>query len=177
MRLFFAAFPGPEVRRRIEDAVGELDLPSEARLVPAESYHVTLAFAGDVSNARAAALRSVGAALRCSAFDIQLDLCEHWPRSAVVVAAASEFPPALAELHRLLRVEFDRLGVPAETQTFHPHITLARKVAQAPVLKAQFRFRWSVNTFQLVRSARSATGSVYTVVDQWPLLDGGLRER
>jgi RNA 2',3'-cyclic 3'-phosphodiesterase len=176
VRLFFAAFPGPEVRRRIESAARMLDLPSDARLVPAENYHVTLAFAGDVSNAQAAALRSIGAAVRSSVFDIRLDLYEYWAGSAVLVAAASELPPALAELHRLLHIEFDRLGVRAGTQPFHPHLTLARKVTQEPVLKAVCRFCWSVNAFQLVRSARSAAGSVYTVVDQWPLLDSGLRE-
>jgi RNA 2',3'-cyclic 3'-phosphodiesterase len=175
VRLFFAAFPLLEVRRRIESAAIELDLSPDARLVPPENYHLTLAFAGEVSNAQAAALRSAGAAVRSAAFDVRLDLYEYWPKSAVVAAAASEPPAALGELHGLLRVEFDRLGIAIDPHPFRPHVTLARKVAQAPVLKAMSGFCWSVNAFQLVRSSRSAEGSVYTVVEQWSLLDRGAR--
>jgi 2'-5' RNA ligase len=174
VRLFFAAFPGPEGRRNIGAAASALNLSPEspdARLVPAANYHLTLAFAGDVSNAQAAALRSAGAPLRCAAFEVRFDAYEHWPKSAVVVAAASEPPAALIELRRLLCVELDRIGVAADSHAFRPHVTLARKVVQAPVLKAMSGVSWSIDTFELVHSSRSAEGSVYTVVDSWPLLD------
>jgi RNA 2',3'-cyclic 3'-phosphodiesterase len=175
VRLFFAAFPDSQSRRHIEAATLALDLPADARLVPAANYHLTLAFAGDVSNAQAAALRLAGAAVRSHAFEVRFDVYEYWPKSAVVVAAASEPPAALIELRRLLCVELDRLGVATDAQAFRPHVTLARKVAQAPVLKAMSGVSWRVNTFQLVHSSRSAEGSVYTVVDSWPLLDKGAR--
>ena len=177
MRLFFAAFPGPEGRLYLEAASLAPGLSADARLVPAENYHLTLAFAGDVSNAQAAALRLAGAAVRSAAFEVRLDVYEYWPKSGVVVAAASEPPAALIELRRLLCIELDRLGVPADPHAFRPHVTLARKVAQAPVLKAMSEISWNVSTFQLVHSSRSAEGSVYTVVDSWPLLDKDARAR
>jgi RNA 2',3'-cyclic 3'-phosphodiesterase len=59
MRLFFAAFPDGETRRRIASAAGALALSDGARRIPAENYHMTLAFVGDASNAQAAALRTI----------------------------------------------------------------------------------------------------------------------
>jgi RNA 2',3'-cyclic 3'-phosphodiesterase len=171
VRFFFAAFPTSESRQRMQAAALAFGLPADARLVPAENYHLTLAFAGEVSNAQAAALRSVGAAMRSAVFAIRFDLYEHWPKAAVVVAAAGERPAALVELHERLCVELDRLGIATDPYAFRPHVTIARKVAQAPVFKAMPEFSWRVNAFQLVHSARSNEGSVYTVVDQWQLLD------
>jgi 2'-5' RNA ligase len=159
----------------MEAAALAFGLPADARLVPPENYHLTIAFAGEVSNPRAAALRSVGAAVRSAAFEICFDVCEHWVNSAVIVAVASERPAALVELHRLLRLQFERLGLAVDPHPFRPHVTLARKVAQAPLVKAMPESSWTVRAFQLVRSVRSAEGSVYTVVDQWELLDNGAR--
>ena len=171
MRLFFAAFPAPEIRRRIESAAAALRLPGDARRVPTENYHITIAFAGEVSGEQAIALRAIGAAVRHPPFELCLDAYDYWQTSGVVVATARECPPTLLALHRALRDGFVGLALPADPTAFRAHVTLARKITQAPVLKAMSPFAWTVRDFQLVRSARSAEGSVYTVVDSWPLLD------
>lgn len=132
---------------------------------------MTLVFAGEVSNSQTAALRSVGAAARLPEFEVCFDALEFWQKSEVVVAAATEFPAELQELQYRLRVDLARLGLALDSRAFRPHVTLARKVSQAPVLQALSKFCWPVRSFQLVRSAQSAAGSVYTVVDSWPLLD------
>jgi RNA 2',3'-cyclic 3'-phosphodiesterase len=171
VRLFFAAFPTSETRRRIASATAALRLPKEARLVPAENYHMTIAFVGEVAREQAVALRAIGAAVRCPPFEVCFDAYEHWQKPEVIVAVASECPAVLLELHRALRAGFDHLRLPADRVAFRAHVTLARKITQAPVLKAMSKFSWTVRQFQLLRSARSAEGSVYTVVDSWPLLD------
>jgi 2'-5' RNA ligase len=51
------------------------------------------------------------------------------------------------------------------------HVTLARKVAQAPVLQAMSPVAWSTSSFGLYRSETGGVQSAYTVVDTWPLLD------
>jgi 2'-5' RNA ligase len=171
MRLFFAALPGPEVRRRLESAADAMRLPPDARRVPAENYHMTVAFAGEVSQVQAAALRAAGAGDRPAEFAVSFTSYEYWHKSEVVVAAASDYPSRLLELHGRLRAEFDRLGLVRDAMAFRAHVTLARKVTQAPVLKAMSPFCWRVQALHLVRSSGSAAGSVYTVVDTWPLLD------
>ncbi|MGA2399352.1 MAG: RNA 2',3'-cyclic phosphodiesterase [Steroidobacteraceae bacterium] len=175
MRLFFAAFPSQEMRRQIASATVALGLPKEARLVPPENYHMTVAFVGEVSRELAVALRAIGAAVRCPPFEVCFDACERWQKLEIVATVASEPPAALLELHRALHAEIDRLGLPADPVAFRAHVTLARKVTQVSVLKSMSKFSWTVQNFQLVRSARSAEGSIYTVVDSWPLLDGAGR--
>jgi 2'-5' RNA ligase len=136
-----------------------------------ENYHLTLAFAGEVSNSQAAALRAVGAAIRSPAFDICFDLFEYWQSSEVLVATASAQTRALLDLNNELRAGFRRLGLAEDPVPLRAHATLARKVSQAPVLPAMSPFSWKVQAFHLVHSARSAEGSTYTVVASWPLLD------
>jgi hypothetical protein len=46
---------------------------------------------------------------------------------------------------------------------------------QAPVQQAMSGFLWTITAFQLVRSVRSNTGSTYTVLDHWSLLDKPVR--
>ncbi len=175
LRLFFAAFPTPAVRRWTASTVAGIGLPKDARRVAAENYHMTIAFVGGASPEQAIALRAIGAAMRCPPFDVCFDTCEYWQKSEVVAAVASRCPAVLLELHRALRADFERLNLPADAIAFRAHVTLARKVTQAPVLKAMSPFSWTVHDFQLTRSARSAEGSVYTVVDRWPLLDKAAR--
>jgi 2'-5' RNA ligase len=170
MRLFFAALPEFDTRQKLESVAAALRLPKEARRIPAQSLHMTLAFAGEVSNVQGAALRAVGAALRSPAFDVYLNVQEYWQKSEIVVVAARDEPPALRTLHQRLRTELDRLAL-ADPMPFRAHVTIARRVVQAPVFEQRSAACWRVRAFHLVHSARSFEGSVYTVVDTWPLLD------
>jgi 2'-5' RNA ligase len=179
VRLFFAACPNGETSRRIAAAAHALEFDDRSRRVPVENYHMTLAFAGEVPNSQAAALRAVGPTLRFCKFSLRFDTYEHWPKPEVVVVAASKCPPALEQLQRTLRAELVHRGLAIEPRAscepFHAHVTIARKVAQAPVFQAMSEFSWTVTAFHLMRSARSGSGSgsgsVYTVVDSWSLLD------
>ncbi len=170
MRLFFAVFPDGETRRQLAAAAQALVLDDESRRVPSENYHMTLAFIGEVS-APLAALKTVGAAQRARAFTARLDGYEYWPTPSVVVARASSCPAQLEDLRRALCADLARCGVRLDDRPFRPHVTLARKVPQAPVLQAMSEIAWTAHAFQLARSDRSRAGAVYTVVDSWPLLD------
>jgi 2'-5' RNA ligase len=171
MRLFFAALPEPNARQRLESVATALRLPQEARRIPAQNYHLTLAFAGEVSNTQGAALRAVGAALRSPVFDVCLNIQEYWQKAEVVVVAAGDEPPALRALHQCLRTELDHLGLAPDPMPFRAHVTIARRVTQAPVIEQRSGTCWPVRAFHLVHSTTSVAGSVYTVVDTWPLLD------
>lgn len=170
MRLFFATFPEGETRRLIASAASALSLDDDARRVRCENYHITLAFAGEVSGAQLASLRTIGL-LDVPPFTVRFDIYEHWQRSEVVVIAASECPSAMRDLHCKLRGELVNQNIASDPMPFRPHVTIARKAAQAPEQQEMSGFHWQVTAFQLVRSVRSDAGSVYTVLDRWSLLD------
>jgi 2'-5' RNA ligase len=165
VRLFFALWPDTDVTAQLAGAADKLTMRSPARLVNPKNYHVTLAFIGEVASARLAVLQQTGRSLRAPGFDISFDSMEYWPASQVVVAAAREIPSGLMDLWTQLH---DALAMPR--MRFRAHVTLARKVTQAPVLQAMSPISWRATSFGLVRSETGGAESSYTVVDTWQLL-------
>ncbi|HEY4970687.1 MAG TPA: RNA 2',3'-cyclic phosphodiesterase [Steroidobacteraceae bacterium] len=167
--MFYALWPDAAVRALIADAAAALRSSGAARPVPPENYHLTLAFVGDeVPSSSLAVLQQIGRSQREPACTISLDAYEHWRESRVVVAVARETPAALTLLSARLRAALkDRQAEPP----LRAHVTLARKVAQAPVLQAMSAIEWHAKAFSLVSSDTHGPRAVYTVVDTWPLLD------
>jgi 2'-5' RNA ligase len=166
LRLFFALWPDVDVTTRLVSVAASLNLTSPGRLVDAKNYHVTLAFIGEVAESRLVVLQHVGESLQAPRCTIALDSLEFWPQSRVVVAAAQEIPPGLLSLWTQLH---DSTGLPRAK--LRAHVTLARKVAQPPVVQAISPILWRATRFSLVRSETGGAESAYTVVDTWPLLD------
>jgi 2'-5' RNA ligase len=175
LRVFFALCPDAATRTCIANAAAALRLTGGARPVPRDNFHLTLAFVGEVPSSGLAVLQQIGRNQRASGCTIQLDAYEHWPEPRVVVAAAREPPPALIDLRSALRHDLALQPEALDSNQLRPqwraHVTLARKVVQAPVLQAMSAICWSARSFSLIRSDTSGAHSVYTVVDTWPLLD------
>ena len=173
MRLFFAAFPDPETRRRIASVAHALDLAPARRVVPPENYHMTLAFVGEVPESQARRVAQDRRAQRARAFTVRFDAYEYWPKAKVVVAAAREYPVlAGAVVANSFMPTLAQHELALAPQPLRPHVTLARKVTQAPVLQAMSAFDWTVRDIQSDAFGHEpALESVYTVVDTWPLLD------
>jgi 2'-5' RNA ligase len=175
VRLFFALWPDTQVRAHLAHAAAALPLDRRTRLVALENFHLTLAFLGEVAAPQLGALQQIGRTLRAPACRIGLDVYEYWPEPQVVVAAARESSAALLDLCAQLHQALSRCEAAPHskrpTSPLRAHVTLARKVAQAPVLQAMSPFHWNARSFSLVCSDTSGGHSVYTVVDTWSLLD------
>ena len=190
-RLFFAALPDERTRARLAALVAELLREAERAsdalsaeplrdagrtsaapaAVPSENYHLTLAFVGAVPDAQVALLRAMGAALRGAPCEVELEALEHWPPAGVLVLAARSCPPELALIHSRLTQALARAGFVRDPERFRPHVTLARKVTQAPVPARVPPLAWRVRDVALLASDTSGKTSRYTVLGTWPLLD------
>ena len=175
MRLFFALWPDANTRERLADAAHAVRLGPATRLVAQENYHLTLVFIGEVADSQRALLQAIGRSHGVRRCRIEFDAYEYWREPKVLVAAARNSPAALVDQGKRLRSDLaaNRLGELAlqAPAPLRPHVTLARKVAQAPVLQAMTPFSWTPLHLSLVRSDTGGLQSVYTVVDTWPLLD------
>jgi len=171
MRLFFALWPDAEIGARIAAVADAAALASGSRRVPRENYHLTLAFVGEIEASRAALLQQIGHEQRAAGFTVTLDAYEYWSDSKVLVAVARQSPTGFIGLWSRLHEALSMLHRPPSHGALRPHVTLARKVAQAPVQQAMSPLLWRARHFSLVRSDTSGARSVYTVVDTWPLLD------
>ena len=171
LRLFFAVRPDPMERDCLAEAALSLSLGLDARLVPRNNYHVTLAFIGEVVAAQLATLQRIGAAQAAPALALRFEAFEYWPKPEVVVAAARTIPDGLQALWQQLHSELAVHQWALDPKRLRPHVTLARKVSQAPVLQAMSAFDWKVRAITLMQSDTTGARSVYTVVDTWRLLD------
>ena len=101
----------------------------DIRWTPPEALHLTLKFLGEIAADRApavsAALHSLGPS---TDFEVEVQGFGFFPdaRRPHVFWAGFEAPPALADLARRVDSALARLGFPAETRPFTPHLTLAR---------------------------------------------------
>jgi 2'-5' RNA ligase len=166
LRLFFALWPEADVTRQLTQVARQLKLEGRSRWVDPKNYHVTLAFVGEVPETNLAVLQQIGRSLRAPRFTFTCDAIEFWRESKVLVAAAHAAPPGLLDLSTQLK---DTIGLPPER--LRAHVTLARKVTQAPVLQAMLPVVWQATTFSLIRSDTGGVESAYTVLDTWSLLD------
>ena len=139
--------------------------------MPADQYHMTVVFLGEVRESEVPVVRELGGTQQAGTISLRFDRWTYWKKSRVVAAATSEVPQALAKLRSGLAAALAAGGIAFDDKPLRPHITIARKVTQAPVSQAFSEIVWTARTFSLVASAGGSAGSVYTVIDSWPLLD------
>jgi 2'-5' RNA ligase len=171
VRAFFALWPEPAVADELLARSRAVPLELGAERQPRERLHMTVAFVGEVSADRSDVLREVGRRQCARTVPLRFDLYEYWPKPEVVVAAAREVPAALGQFWESLHRELAVRAFALTPKRLRPHVTLARKVTQAPVLPPLSPLTWHARSFSLVHSTRVGTHPVYTVVDTWPLLD------
>ncbi len=127
-RLFVAVDVADEARAALAEAVEPLQQrwPS-LRWVRPESWHITLAFVGQVSPRRAAA---VDAAAHCAAagirvFEVRLSGALGTFGRSVLWAGLAPSPP-LEHVARGTRGALADRGIATDDKPFHAHLTLAR---------------------------------------------------
>jgi 2'-5' RNA ligase len=184
LRLFVAVDVPEDLRRAVEESCRRIraQLP-EARWVPADNLHLTLAFLGPVEAERseelARALRPVFAA--AEAFSLHLEGAGTFPprRPARVAWIGFGESAALQRLQEAVRDAAARcLGLEPEGRPFHPHLTLARCRRPWPRAAAE---RWTgvfhpglsrefeVDRGVLYRSHLGSSGARYEALAAFPL--------
>ncbi|MDR1712034.1 MAG: RNA 2',3'-cyclic phosphodiesterase [Propionibacteriaceae bacterium] len=187
-RLFAAVIPPAALVDALEAFIGpRRDQTPPWRWVRPETWHITLAFLGDVDDDRRDALSENLGAIKAAGFPIRMGGAGAFRREdirdpggdlpglkAKVVwmgASADELAPLSANV----RAAASRAGVRPDGSKFQAHITLARSRKPAParglldVVASFGSFDFQADAFHLVKSTLTPSGSVYDVVETWPL--------
>ena len=101
----------------------------KVKWVPPDQLHLTLVFAGDVSEPTVDALREVVRTIEVPPLSLSLQRLGHFPERGeprVVWAALGGDIEALTALQTRLAQQAERLDVPREKRGFVPHVTLGR---------------------------------------------------
>ncbi len=176
-RLFFALWPRDADRVALARAMVPALAGVHGKPVPVENHHLTLAFLGSVPEERLADVRTIGqqVARRMPAgtrVDVELDRLEHWRKAEIVVAEAAA-PPSAVALSQALKDALSSAGFAPDLKPFRAHVTLVRKVSRASPGLRMDSVRWSFDSLALVESKTVPSGSLYSVVDSWPLGEHG----
>ena len=155
-----------------------------ARWIEPADYHITLRFLGDVDRRMAHDVDSFLNDVGGEPLTITLDQLGSFggdrPRAVFArVQPSPKLNELQADLERLMR----RLGLPAESRKFTPHVTLARLRNSSPedvarYLSARGNFAampFRVDRFVLMSSRESVGGGPYVVEEAWPLARAKIR--
>lgn len=187
MRLFVAIDLNDAARkaiaveqRRLAEGLGS---PASLKWVRPEQMHLTLAFLGEIEEARAAAL--------IDAMGEDIDEAQPF---LIVIAGLGVFPPQGAprvlwiglstgaceviELQRRVVDRLSRIGVTLERRAFHPHLTLARWRQARPADRRRVAAaerglevaRVEVDAVTVYESRLSSAGPTHTAVARAPLV-------
>ena len=157
-------------------AVSEAEkIDSGVRRVPAENFHLTLAFLGSIPLSRLAQVEDV--ASRCARvlaadgapIEIVLDGIEHWRKPQILCATASVTPTVAIALAERLKRSLLEQGFNPDPKPFRVHATVARKVRRVTGELRVDPVQWRFEALHLTESRRSPTGSAYTPIREWRL--------
>lgn len=166
-RLFFALWPDDATRDGLLRWQTR-NLTGDSRWQHRADLHVTLHFLGQIEQGRLAGLYDLGARVDKVRFVLVLEEIGHWPRPQVLWAGPSCVPGELVALHAALGDGLRAQGLRTEERPFHPHVTLARKVREAPSMGPLAPLTWVVNELVLVES-RPGDAPHYRPIARWPL--------
>ncbi len=177
MRLFVAIDLPWELRERLA-LLAWRGIPG-ARWVPAENFHLTLRFIGEIQGWQAEEIDHALAALRGRGFPLTLAGVGTFSKAgrATQLWVGVERSPQLDHLRVKIETALQRVGLPAERRRFVPHITLARLDNAAETRLAAFvqqhnLFRAepvAVEHFTLFSSRLGKEQAVYMAEAEYPL--------
>jgi 2'-5' RNA ligase len=174
LRLFFALQPTPAQSEDLRASAAGWVTATQGQPAPTTNFHATLCFLGAVAPERLDALRESVADLRARSIALDFDRLEYWPEPRVLCATADSTTNADAqsrELHaRTLAAHFA-----PDAKPFRPHVTVARKLNVGAATAVEWPQTFAppmalrCDRFVLMESRRGESGSLYSVLDSWPL--------
>jgi 2'-5' RNA ligase len=168
MRLFFALWPDATATSALAAMGSDLAARTGGKPVPPGKIHLTVAFLGDIDEARLDPAKLAAGAVREPGFEVVLDQAGSFRGARVAWAGCAAVPVGLARLQEELTSELRGRGFVLEDRPFAAHVTLVRRIARPLALEAIAPIRWRARELSLVRS-ELGTGR-YRPEGAWDLL-------
>jgi len=175
-------FTGIEIPDEQREQLARLRQPlAGVKWVDPENLHITLRFAGDIDNARAAELADHLANINVNTFEVRLaGLGVFGGKEPRSIWAGVEAGPELKALGRANERVARFAGLVPEGRTFKPHVTIARMKHTRPDAVARLLGRigafrslpFVVSRFVLYSSRPKTGGGPYVVEESFPLKGG-----
>lgn len=175
-RVFFGLELPAELKARLlqvrTDVMG-------AQWQSAEQLHLTSLFLGVIEEALLLAVREAARDIALAAFKLNVTGlgCFGEPHAPKILWAGVESEAPVTSLHGAIKERVENLGIKTERRSYRPHLTLARFKGQRDSVEhllAEYRETvfgsFAVDEFVLFESQQGPAGSVYKVLERYPLV-------
>lgn len=171
-RLFFALWPNETVRQQLVEACAQIANVRGQRSVLPGNLHLTLHFLGNIELSRVDCFRQQAEIVSADRFSLEINRMGYFKKPRVLWLGCEQLPDQLIQLHASLGAQIQACGFRQEQRPYHPHITMARKLTQAPPSIPIKPIEWDVNEFVLIQSFTHAAGVEYRVKQAFPFTGG-----
>lgn len=169
IRVFFALWPQSAIQRKLHTIATEYQAKCDARVMRAETLHMTLQFIGNIKRAQLPKLiKAAGKVAATPPFQLELNTLSFWKHNRIGYATLSAKEPALETLAAALQHELAALGFVADYAEFSPHLTLLRNVEHILPSQDFMPVPWLVNSLVLVESVTTNQKTQYRILQEWP---------
>lgn len=175
-RLFVAIEVPVDVQTRLDTLEDER---LKARWVPSGNRHLTLKFIGQVAPDAVEHISDALARVAAPPVTVALRGLHVFPsyRRPRILVATVEPDDVLGTLHRDVEQELQEIGIPRETKSYRPHITVARLKHERPETVREFvrdkspsiAASFVATGFRLYESVLKPTGASYGVRSEFSL--------
>lgn len=174
-RLFVAIRPPRAIREQLLAVMGGV---RAARWQSDEQLHLTLRFIGEVDRHRATDVHAALGTIHHQRFEVALSGIGSFERRGHPEALWAGVSPheRLEKLHHKVDQALTRVGLEPERRAYLPHITLARLNRSAGPIAGLLEQSggltsapFTVDAFCLYESHLTPSGSIYSVVEKYPL--------
>jgi 2'-5' RNA ligase len=169
LRLFFAVWPPAPAALALHGWAVATQATVGGRALAAGNVHLTLAFLGSVPAEQLEHAIVAGRRVAGESTALLLTEARYWPRSHIIWVGPKTTPAPLFKLAAELQHELGVLGFSLDEREFVAHVTLLRDVPRLRGLPALPEVEWPITEFVLARSEAAAPGSVYTILERFPL--------
>ena len=172
VRVFFALWPQAAIQRQLHAVAREYQAKCNARVMRAETLHMTLQFIGNIKRSQLPVLITAADKISTTPrFRLELNTLSFWKHNRIGYATLSTTEPALEKLAATLQHELATLGFVADYAKFSPHLTLLRNVEHILAAQNFMPIPWQVNSFVLVESVTINQKTQYRILQEWPFTD------
>jgi len=170
IRVFFALWPAASIQKSLYAVAKENKPKCGARLMRADTLHITLQFIGEIERSRLPHLIKAAGLISASPFDIVLDKLCYWKHNKIAYVAPEAEIPALSLLATNLKQTLKSEGISFENGKFSAHVTLMRHVEEVMASRSIAPIQWPIDHFALVESVTNQQGTHYRILQKWPLI-------
>ena len=151
-RLFLAIWPDDAAAKRLSSLAADAAKRTGGRAVPGANIHLTLAFLGDVPEARVPEIEAIARSVTAPTFQVSLDELGSFRKAKVAWIGCSTVPAVLACLERDLTQGLRAAGFALDDRPYAPHVTLVRKIDRRLGPETAEAIEWRASAFELVRT-------------------------